>query len=563
MAISITETPNELTREIDCAEPLGIVRLLRQTDSQIYNGYLTYPGLCDREILDKLQNCIEQTSKILSARGKKVIVISGAGTSGRLAMFLARKFKRNSKLETLNSKLVYLIAGGDKALIAAQEGSEDDPYQGVRDLKQIIGDAKTVGYFGVTCGLSAPYVAGQLDYLLEQFDRKLLKGFACLHGFNPVDRARNTPIENWNKTFLEVAKKVEKHKQGIILNPVVGPEPITGSTRMKSGSATKLCLEIILHQALQHKGTSIYNLQSAILNYESTRIAVYEQEENLARLIELGAQALRHNRHIYYLGKAPYGILGLIDASECPPTYGADFEDVRGFLDGGWDALLGKGKDISHVGPLYRIGLEEFIQSKLPHLRKHDLVIELGQGTPSYLDILRQAKQKGANIAVILIQSKPAPNFWLTRNSKLETLNCVIPYSTPFKEYAIKLIVNALTTGAHVHIGKVYQNRMIDLKISNNKLYFRTLQIISSIMKVDEKTALRCMLKAIYETDRVTPALLKKKVSDHISASTGKHKVVPKAMLLATGKFSYKSASQALAQEPIVRNIIQKYVSGL
>lgn len=561
--MSITETPNELTQEIDCASPLGIVRLLRQTDSQIYNGYLTYPGLCDKEILEKLEDCIEQTRKILSAKGKKVIVIAGAGTSGRLAMFLTRSMNHLLKNSKRDPIFRYLIAGGDKALIAAQEGSEDDPYQGVRDLKQIIGDTQTVGYFGVTCGLSAPYVAGQLDYLLEQFDRKLLKGFACLHGFNPVDRARNTPIENWNKTFLQVAKKVEKHKQCIILNPVVGPEPITGSTRMKSGSATKLCLEIVFHQAFSKPVGATGRSSLPIGNYESTRIAVYEQEENLARLIELGAQALRNKRHIYYLGKAPYGILGLIDASECPPTYGADFEDIRGFLDGGWDSLLGKGRDMSHHGDLYRIGIDEFTQSKLPNLRKHDLVIELGQGTPSYLNLLRQAKQKGANTASILIQSKSVGATGRSPSPVDININPIIPYSTPFKEYAMKLLVNALTTGAHVRIGKVYQNRMIDLKISNNKLYFRTIAIISSIMKVDEETALRCTLKAIYETDRVTPALLKKKVSDHISASTGKHKVVPKAMLLATGKFTYKSASQALAKEPIVRNIIQKYVSGL
>lgn len=96
VAASITETPNELTTDIDLAS-IGIVRLLRQTDSQIYNGYLGFPGFNDREVLEAIAMTIKQTRQIFASKGKKVLIISGAGTSGRLGMFVARAYNRTVK----------------------------------------------------------------------------------------------------------------------------------------------------------------------------------------------------------------------------------------------------------------------------------------------------------------------------------------------------------------------------------------------------------------------------------------------------------------------------------
>ncbi len=68
-------------------------------------------------------------------------------------------------------------------------------------------------------------------------------------GFNPEDRARRIEVEDWDRTFADVVKSISRKKNCVILNPIVGPEPITGSTRMKSGSATKLLLETIFAAA--------------------------------------------------------------------------------------------------------------------------------------------------------------------------------------------------------------------------------------------------------------------------------------------------------------------------
>jgi len=103
---------------------------------------------------------------------------------------------------------------------------------------------------------SAGYVAGQLVYSMDQphFTTVLL-------GFNPVALARDTPIENWNLTFRQVASRLNQaqakdYADGVapprhyILNPLVGPETLTGSSRMKGGSATKFILETIFAHAI-------------------------------------------------------------------------------------------------------------------------------------------------------------------------------------------------------------------------------------------------------------------------------------------------------------------------
>lgn len=110
-----------------------------------------------------------------------------------------------------------------------------------------------------------------------------------------------------------------------------------------------------------------------IRQYENAMKDTYTQENNIADLIDMGGFALNSQRHIYYIGKDVYGILGIIDASECPPTFGDSFEDVRGYLPGGWQELLDQKKDLSQYGREYHISLKNFIQDNLPQLTPRTL----------------------------------------------------------------------------------------------------------------------------------------------------------------------------------------------
>jgi len=582
--LSITETPNELTNDIDIASPVGIVRILRQSDSQIFNGWRDFSSLSDEEIQKKIETCILEVMNLFKSKGKKAIIISGAGTSGRLAMYVSRTFNLLLKKKGLEPIFHYLIAGGNLALIVAQEGAEDNPIQAVTDLRKISDNVDRIFYVGVTCGFSAPYVASQLFYL-----QNVKNSFNVLFGFNPVERSRNVPIENWDKTFLDVVKSIEKKKNFLILNPILGPEPITGSTRMKGGSATKIVLDTIFSIALIKLGIikkeeislleikpdiPIIDMIKVMLDeYENVRGKTYEELDDIAKLIEVAGKALRAKSHIYYLGKTPEGILGNVDASECPPTFGADFEDVRGFVVSGWKKFLYTGEDLSNVDPLYRIDTNEFIKVKLPKLKTTDVVIGIGEKKldKEILNILKQAHKKGANIGAIIINgSKKNIQFGVgnSRDCSLQNNHytifpqlrnlCIAKGIPSFTEFSLKLILNAITTGGHILSGKIYRNRMIDLRISNNKLFYRTIGIISKIMGVKEEFARDCLLKSVYETDKLTENIIKAPISQHINAGSKKEKIVPRALLLATGSFDISSAIKAIKKEPVVRNIIEK-----
>lgn len=102
-------------------------------------------------------------------------------------------------------------------------------------------------FVGITCGLSAPFVGGQLEYCLDNPQ----KFTPVLIGFNPISMARRIRVPKWpnNRTFHDIASRMETASDVLVINPVIGPEPISGSSRMKGGSATKVILDIVFYLA--------------------------------------------------------------------------------------------------------------------------------------------------------------------------------------------------------------------------------------------------------------------------------------------------------------------------
>jgi len=272
----------------------------------------------------------------------------------------------------------------------------------------------------------------------------------------------------------------------------------------------------------------------------------------------LRRKALQRGGHIYYLSDIPtFGILGLIDASECPPTFGASYEDVRCYINGGWNVMKNKDGTLNNR----KISLDDFSPTS------SDLTIVLHCDTISpsspLLHQIDSAKQKGCSLKVILLRSKQTDSklpeipidleVKLTNGTLLTGLPCLF-------ESSLKCILNAITTGAHIIKGKVYKNRMIDVKVSNNKLYDRSIRIVSQFASVPESTARECLLKSIYEVDTLTDDINTAVISKHIERAFKKDKVVPCALLLATGKFDVQTATRELAKQPIVRRLIMNII---
>ena len=183
--IPITERSNELTRDIDISSPSDIVRVLRQCDSQIFSDWKHFQSIYDVEAVSAMQKVVGKASEVL--QHSSAIVLSGCGTSGRIAFFIAQKLSKLAKEQELLASYEYLIAGGDIALFISQEAPEDDWKKGQEDLARLSGNNTRVLYIGISCGMSAPYVAGQLDYCMKHPDIFI----PVLVGFNPVIQARN------------------------------------------------------------------------------------------------------------------------------------------------------------------------------------------------------------------------------------------------------------------------------------------------------------------------------------------------------------------------------------
>lgn len=132
--------------------------------------------------------------------------MSGCGTSGRIAYLCTRTFNRVLKVLGKPPCFKYLISGGDKSLIMSMELPEDDPITGMNELIEITKGKDKVLFIGITCGISSPYVLGQISYAMQHPENFI----TVLMGFNPVSLSRNTQIELWDKTCRQVAQELEK-----------------------------------------------------------------------------------------------------------------------------------------------------------------------------------------------------------------------------------------------------------------------------------------------------------------------------------------------------------------
>jgi N-acetylmuramic acid 6-phosphate (MurNAc-6-P) etherase len=285
----ITELSNDISADIDLTDATGILSILHQCDSQVFTGWQMHQSIYHPSIIGAIENVSKLAVKMLkNARGG--IVFSGCGTSGRLAFLSAVGYSNHFPDKVVS----YTIAGGDKALFMSVEAPEDSWRDGVNDLEKITKDLDFVLFIGITCGLSAPYVAGQLDYCLQHLDKYI----PVLLGFNPVSLARKNNIDNWDKTFHDVAVAMEKLSCDggpcYIINPIVGPEAITGSSRMKSGTATKMILDAMFVMTFKQfhnlpmPKCSIPNIFSC---YELTYRFTYLSSESISKLIDAAAKS--------------------------------------------------------------------------------------------------------------------------------------------------------------------------------------------------------------------------------------------------------------------------------
>ncbi|KAM4711432.1 LOW QUALITY PROTEIN: glucokinase regulatory protein [Anableps anableps] len=572
--LPVSEMSNPITRDIDRAPTTSIVKMLQACDAQMFQekSGAAYERLLSEQVVKTLMEVAERVRLTLKDPQDSLVILSGCGTSGRLAFFITSRFNR--ELRRLNHSAVcsYIIAGGDRALLSSQEAPEDDPILGVLSLKKVSEGKKRVLFIGISCGLSAPFVAGQLDFCLHNPDVYT----PVLVGFNPAHKARSEPISGCSLTFHSVVTRMQelaKTQKAFLINPALGPEAISGSSRMKGGSATKILLEVVFSAAYaaNFSRTPItYNgIQQHMRSYENTMDNTYSHTEGIAALMEAAGHSLQCGRQVCYLGWGFLGLLGLIDASECKPTFGADYEDIRGFVSGGYKELGNNEGDLSLMGHEFSISHDDFLHRVLPCLTDNDTVLLLyshSDDVGEVANLARRVREKTSNMHAVYHQTDGDIAAQQDEINKLcsSTINFIWPQETSASmslqhmwELSTKLLLNAVSTGAHILKGKVYQNYMIDLQVTNSKLYRRAARLLQKLSGHLESQCEEALLKAIYQVDKLTEIIITCNLKTHTHAARKSKKVVPLALVCLLTGCSIKEAESHLEEQPIIREAVE------
>lgn len=460
---------------------------------------------------------------------------------------------------------------------------------------------------------------------------------------------------------------------------------------MKGGSATKIVLETACSLGVYASLGAFDPTDSSALadrihtgyaQYEATVRCVYNEAVSISKLVDAAAASLLAARdfeeaaaappppagfvaptghgRLLYVGVGTPGLLGIVDASECypsagrgaeggergsgrsatslppplsAPAYGSRFNDVHGFVAGGWAAMANKmGPVDGLVVPAHlradrsrltaatpqavSLDLASFDRDYLPTLCADDTVVLLAaqeaagghEGEAQIAAALRSlaaARDAGARVSHVLALLRPdasarGAGLALQADDLLADVAAVAPQGVAIRlpelrlrweggapalqaaaaaapsvlaELAVKLVLNATTTVAHVQRGAIYGNRMVNVGITNAKLFHRAAGIVRSVTACSEAVAVEALLRSIYHVDpdsdaRAFPAsapslatLKALPVSAHVSAAAVQLDLVPVAVLLAAAAHGGRSLSEATAvarlrADPVVRRAV-------
>ena len=238
----LTETRNPASAQLDAMPTLEMLQLINDEDATV--------ALAVRTQLPRIAHAIDAVAERLLQGGRLFYI--GAGTSGRLGVLDASECPPTF---SVNAELVQgLIAGGDRALRLSSEQTEDAVEEGARDLEAagFAADGRADTLVGIAASGRTPYVLGAVAYARDA--GALTVGLSCVPG-----------------SALEVAAE-------IAITPATGPEVLTGSTRLKAGTATKMVLNMLSTGVMVRTGATFGNL---MVNVRPTNAKLMDRAQRI------------------------------------------------------------------------------------------------------------------------------------------------------------------------------------------------------------------------------------------------------------------------------------------
>lgn len=233
------------------------------------------------------------------------------------------------------------------------------------------------------------------------------------------------------------------------------------------------------------------------INNEDKKVALAIEKviPEIGQAIELIAKSFKKGGRLAYFGAGTSGRIGVLDASECWPTFGVEHGMVNGYIAGGDKALRFSVENSEDSEELGKADLADF------NPNENDVVVGVSaNGSPKYLlAVMEEARKRGAK--TIGLSSNP--------QAKIKELSDIfinpvvgeeaITGSSRMKSgTAQKMVLNMLSTGAMIRIGKVYKNYMIDVRMMNDKLIERGVRFVSEIANIKPEVAREYIEKSGY-----------------------------------------------------------------
>ena len=216
-------------------------------------------------------------------------------------------------------------------------------------------------------------------------------------------------------------------------------------------------------------------------------LAVEKAIDQIAKVVDKVVECFKQGGRLIYMGAGTSGRIGILDAVECPPTFGVDYEMVQCLMAGGKDAFVKakEGAEDSTTLPVEDL--------KNINISKNDMVIGIAASgrTPYVISGVQYAKSIGAPTACITTSRDSILSKNVDYPIEAITGSEALTGSTRMKSgTAQKLVCNMITTASMIKMGKVYENLMIDLKPTNEKLVARSHKILMDALSISKEEAI-------------------------------------------------------------------------
>ncbi|WP_305845203.1 N-acetylmuramic acid 6-phosphate etherase [Photobacterium leiognathi] len=259
-----------------------------------------------------------------------------------------------------------------------------------------------------------------------------------------------------------------------------------------------------------------------VVNQEDQKVALAVEAiiPEIAKVVDLIAEAFQSGGRLIYTGAGTSGRLRILDASECPPTYGSDPDLVIGLIAGGHKAIL---KAVENAEDNVELGATDLQQIGFNH--KDVLVGIAASGrTPYVIGSMNYAKSVGAKVAALSCNANsPMAEIADINITPIVGAEVVTGSSRMKAGTAQKLVLNMLTTGAMIRTGKVFGNLMVDVEATNAKLIQRQKNIVVEATGCSESQAAEALTQCNNHCKTAILMILLNIIADLAAAKLSKH----------------------------------------